>query len=117
MKDSTLMKISFCCSLLGILLILFITENATIKSYKISEIRLQDIDKLVSISGEITRITDTPSILLTDINDETGSITVVIFKDANLTLERYQEVVIEGKVTEYEGKIEIQAETIRKKLI
>ncbi len=117
MKDKTLLKIAFSCSLLGIILILFITENIEIKKSDILEITNDKLDKMVAISGKITRLTDTPDVLIMDIEDDTGEIVTVAFKEGEVNLKQGDQVKVEGKVTEYQGELEVQAETIRKQII
>ena len=83
MKDNTLLKISLCCTLLGILLILFIVEISEIPESNISNLTTADLGKKVSVSGEIARVTETPGLLILDLVDSTGKITVIIFKEDN----------------------------------
>jgi len=118
MKDTTLLKISLCCSLLGILVILFITENIELPESNISNITREDLEKTVSISGRINYITETPGLLIITLEDNTGNITAIVFKEENITLEKGQIITLEGEVIEYKGQLEIQAELIKtKKLI
>jgi RecJ-like exonuclease len=118
MKDETLLKISLCCSLVGILIILFIVENSEIPESNIANITKENLEQTVSISGQITRITETPGLLILNLKDGTGEITAIIFKEDNLTLQKNQIITIEGKIIEYDGKLEIQADLLKtKKLI
>jgi len=118
MKDSTLLKISLCCSLLGILIILFIVENIEIPESNISNITKADLEKTVLISGRINYITETPGLFIIMLGDQTGNITAIVFKEENISLEKGQIIQVEGQVIEYQNKLEIQAELIKiKKLI
>jgi RecJ-like exonuclease len=118
MKDSTLLKIALCCSLLGILVILFIVENTEIPKSNISNITKEDLEKTVSITGRINYITETPGLLIITLGDQTGNITAIIFKEENISLTKGQIITLEGQVIEYMNKLEIQAELIKiKKLI
>ena len=113
MKDSTLLKISLCCSLLGILIILFIVENLEIPESNIGNITQEDWEKTVAVSGEIKYITETPGLLIITLGDNTGNITVIAFKEENVSLEKGQIITIEGQVIEYKDQLEIQAELIK----
>ena len=113
MKDETLLKISFCCSLLGILIILFITENLEIPESNIANITKEDLDKTVSVSGKIGYITETPGLLIINLQDKTGNITAIVFKEENITLEKNQIITIEGRVIEYKDQLEIQADLLK----
>ena len=113
MKDNTLLKISLCCTLLGILVILFIVENSEIPESNISNLTKDNLGTTVSVSGKITRITETPGLLILDLSDSTGKITAIIFKEGNMTLQKNQIVTREGKLIEYEDKLEIQANILK----
>jgi len=118
MKDETLLKISLCCTLLGILVILFIVENSEIPESNIGNITKDNLEQTVSVSGQITRITETPGLLILNLKDNTGEITAIIFKEDNLTLQKNEIITIEGKIIEYNGELEIQADLLKtKKLI
>lgn len=113
MKDEKLLKISFCCSLLGILIILFITENLEVPESNIVNITKENLDETLSVSGKISYITETPGLLIINLQDNTGNITAIIFKEENISLEKNQIVTIEGKVIEYKGQLEIQADLLK----
>ncbi|MBT3408471.1 exodeoxyribonuclease VII large subunit [Candidatus Woesearchaeota archaeon] len=115
MKDDTLLKISLCCALTGILIILFIVENSEIPESNIANLTKANLDQTVSVSGQITRIVETPGLLIINLKDSTGEITAIIFKENNLTLRKNQIVTIEGTLIEYEGKLEIQSDLLKMK--
>lgn len=118
MKDTTLLRIAFCCSLFGILVILFIVENIEIPNSNIGNITKEDLEKTVSISGKINYITETPGLLIIKVGDKTGNITAIVFKEENTSLEKGQIITLEGRVIEYKDELEIQAELIKiKKMI
>ena len=78
-----------------------------------SNITKDYLDKEVNIIGEVTNIRETPGLYIITLQDKTDSIPVVIFKEENLNLTRYQYLDISGKVVEYKNQLEVQAEVIK----
>lgn len=112
MNEKDLFKISLLCSLVGILILLIISERIEAPSIKISEINKELIEKQVKISGNITSITQKPGILIFNVKDETGQIKVITFGE-EVKLERNLAVEIEGIIKEYQGALEIEAKQIK----
>ena len=113
MNDRLTFKITLTISLLGIL-VLFMLPKPVSPLKQISEITEQEIDNSVRIIGQVIKIKDLPGIALLNIKDKTGEITVIIFKEEELKIKQNDFLEIEGKITEYKGEIEIQAERIIK---
>jgi len=86
MKEENLLKISLICSLFGILIILFIAENTNLPNSNIANLTKNQIDTKVSVSGSVNYITETPGLIILNVGDNTGNITVIIFKEDNLTI-------------------------------
>tara|TARA_B100001971_G_C17764731_1_gene321931 strand:+ start:186 stop:527 length:342 start_codon:yes stop_codon:yes gene_type:complete len=113
MKESTLLKISLSCSLIGVFIVLLMSENLELKTTKINSITKKNIDQMVKINGVITSVKDLPGILLLNIDD--GSvIKVIVFKEEELNLATGEIVEIEGIVKEYKNELEIEASLIKK---
>ena len=129
MDENLLLKISLIFSILGVFTILFISESTTLPITKISDIAEDKIDQKIKINGKITNVVDTPEIIIANIKDETGTITVIIFKNnetkifplnlfqthENIPLKNYQIVEIEGTIMSYQGNLEISADEIKSK--
>jgi RecJ-like exonuclease len=113
MNEKTLLKISLIFSILGILLILFISENTSIDLSNISEITKENIDEKVRIQGIVTNIVETESLTILNVKDNTGKITIIIF-EIGIGLQKDQRVEIIGSVTDYEDQLEIMADQIKK---
>ena len=107
MEEENLLKVSLICSLTGILVLLLISESIEIKEYKIKDINRKLLNKDIKIKGTITRITETPGLLIFEVNDQTGTLTVIAFKEEPINITKDQKVEIEGKVQEYKNKLEI----------
>ena len=108
-------KTSLTISLLGILILLIYTENITLPTKNIQNITNKDVDKQIKIIGQVTRLTDLPGLMILDIKDNTEQITVVVFKEEKLNINKNDFLEIQGKVAEYRGELEIIAEKIIKR--
>ncbi len=113
MEEKTLFNIALICALLGVLIILFVSESKNISDSNIADISSKDLDKEVKIKGYVILSRNLPGILILNIKDNTGNITVVAFKeDKDISINTSQVVEIIGTVKEYEGSLEIEASTI-----
>lgn len=113
MNDSSLFKLSLICSLIGIFILIIISERIDISQSNISNITKNDIDKTVKIKGYITRLTETPGLYIMNIKDSTAEITTIVFKEDKINITRGSLVEVEGKVKEYNEILEINAELIK----
>jgi len=114
MDENFLLKISLIFSLLGILAILYISETTTIDLSEISQLTKGDLDKKVRVNGIINSIGESPGLIIVNIEDENSKITIIAFKEnSNTTLEKNQNVEVLGTLTEYNGELEIIADTIK----
>jgi RecJ-like exonuclease len=114
-KDETLLKLSLAAAILGILGIFVFGSQAEQTTYAIYQ--LDDLQgSSVKITGMITSVQATKSgHTLLQVSDQTGQITVAIFKDSGIDatlLKQGQTVEVEGRVSEYEGKTEVIADSI-----
>lgn len=106
-----LLAVAIMCSLVGILIIIFVGEHTELDFIDISNINKGMIDKKVRIKGEIKSISQTEEVTFLDVIDNTGEMKIIVFE--NITLEKESRVEIEGKVDEYMGDLEIIAELIK----
>ena len=113
MENSTLFKISIICSLIGIFIILIVSEKLDISQSNIGSINKSMLDQKVKIKGYVSSAIETPGLYIININDETGNITAIVFKEVQINLTKGSIIEIEGKVVEYKDKLEINADLIR----
>jgi len=113
LKESDLFKIALICSLVGIFLILFIVQKYEVPNFDISEIDKSMINDMVSVKGKINMLTETPGLYIINLEDSTGEITVVVFKEDELDLVVGEILDVEGEVTEYKNDVEIIAKQIK----
>lgn len=113
MDEKNLLKVALICSIIGIFIIFIFADNLEPSLINISEISSSLIDQSVTVQGKIVSIKSSPSILIFDVKDDTGSIKVVAFDEKNSDLNKDQLVEILGIVKEYKGFLEIEARKIK----
>ncbi|MBI2558154.1 hypothetical protein HYW20_02420 [Candidatus Woesearchaeota archaeon] len=112
MKETTLLKIALICSLVGLVLLYFISTKIEVKDYK-PNILNKNVGDDVKLTGKVSKITDRGDVVFIEV-DQQSPINVVLFTDNdNLKLSNGDNVEVIGKVQEYNGKNEIIAEKIR----
>jgi len=122
MKEKSLLKISLICSITGIMLLFFISESAEIGQESIGDI-VNDIDfsgigRDVKIKGIVSKIADYEKSFLIEIVDrDDNRLNIVLFKkgaDETIQLENDDSIEVIGEIDEYNGKIQIIGNEIRK---
>lgn len=113
MDEKTLFKVSLIITLIGILILLAVSESIEVNESKISLISKKDIDKAVRLKGKITYIKETPGLFIFNLEDSSGKIKVIAFKQESFQLEKNSIVEIEGVVKEYNNELEVQADRIK----
>lgn len=112
MKESIILKIALICSLVGLVVLYFISSKIEIKDYKPPSLS-KNIGEDVRLDGVVTKITDRGSVVFIDVIHQ-SPITVVLFSDDdNLKLKNGDNIEVVGEVQEYNGREEIIAEKIR----
>ena len=112
MKENTLLKLALICSLVGLILLYFISTKIDIKDYKPSILN-KNIGEDVRLLGSITKISDKGNVVFIEVNQQ-SPITVVLFTDDNNSkLNKGDNIDVIGEVQEYNGKNEIIAQKIR----
>lgn len=113
MNDNQLLKLSLICSLIGVFILIILSERIDISQSNIANITKDNVDKTVKIKGYITSFTETPGLYIMNIKDTTASITAIVFKEDQLNITKGSLVEVEGKVKEYNDILEINAELIK----
>jgi DNA/RNA endonuclease YhcR with UshA esterase domain len=116
--DDKLLKIALVTSLIGLIGLILFTPSIEVKKVKIEDISRAMIDEEVSIDcvvSEVKSSSSGSSYFLT-INDGTGQMPLIIFESQiaqmqsnSLEIEDFKDkkVNVIGKVTEYNGQLEI----------
>ena len=116
MKTRILLKLSLIISLIGIFLVLFLSNNLEPSVSNISSITSKELDNYIKIKGSIVYtqeifLNDSAYLEILTIKDDSGSIESVFRK--RVALHVNQQVEILGKVSEYRGIIQIEASKIK----
>lgn len=106
-------KIAAIIAIIGIFIILMIGETAEIPKLQIKDINQDLLNKEIKVIATTTKIKNTPNVLIADIQDSTGEITMVAYKEEKIYLEKQEKIEVIGKVIDYKGRLEIQALQIR----
>lgn len=106
----SLTKLAFLTAVLGISLLLFLSNSLEPRLVRISDINDNLLEQHVKIQGNITSFKTYGNLAVFSLEDEGGNIPIVAYNlKGNLT----GRVEIVGKVKEYKGKLEVEASKIR----
>jgi len=111
-----LLKISIVIAIIGIVALFFIIMYSTEESIKISDLKIGQIER---ITGTVTSVyISKDDHVFLKVADNTGEISVVVFKGSNIDeayeLEVGDEISVLGRVEEYKKKLEIIAKEAKK---
>jgi|SRR3989344_1484710 len=109
-----LSKLCIISMVLGITLLILVSDKIDIPSSTISSISKEDVNKGIKIKGIVTKVINKENINILEIKDNSSSIKVVLFDSEGYIIEKNSFVEVYGKVSLYEGNLEIIAETIKK---
>ena len=112
MKETTLLKIALICSLVGLVILYFISAKIEIKDYKPSKMN-ENVGDDVKLNGVITKISDKGNGAFIEVKQEYPVSVVLFTENNNFNLKNGDKVEIIGKVHEYNNKNEIIAQKIR----
>ena len=113
MQDKTLLKISVICSLIGIIVLFLIADNLSLSTTEISKIQQSELGKQVKIKGKIESLSETDNLMFLTVGQEKiETVSVVLFKDSDIALEKGDNIELTGTLEDYEGKREILANRI-----
>lgn len=113
MDEKRLSKIALLCSLTGILLLLVIAERQDLSTSSIASITNETLNQPVLIKGKITSIKETPAVAIAQVQDTTGSITVIMFRKENMVMQKGDLVEVEGVIKEFNDKLEIETKVVK----
>ena len=112
MKETTLLKIALICSLVGLVILYFISGKIEIRDYKPNQLAKNAGDD-VKLNGIITKISDKGNIIFIEVKQEYPVNVVLFTENNNLNLKNGDKVEIIGKIQEYDSKNEIIAQKVR----
>jgi len=106
MEEKSLLRLALICSLVGIIVLFFISESMEIKEKNINEINKDNVGEDIKIKGIVSKSTDKGKIILLDII-QPETITIVLFKDHDFNISTGTKVEITGEIDEFNGQLEI----------
>jgi len=112
MKNQTILKITIIITILGIIVLLFLMNIITPTQIKIKDIDDNSLNQKVEVVGLIQAIKTykTSNFQVITINDSTGKIDITLDRIVNVTINK--KITVIGKVTEYKGNLQVQADKI-----
>jgi RecJ-like exonuclease len=113
MNERTLLLISLTGALVGLLILFYISEKIQLPISEISSITRSQLDQNVKVQGYVTYFKETKGLYIFKVKDSTGEIQAILFKDQPVNLAKNDYIELEGSITEYQGKLEIQGENLR----
>jgi len=109
-----IIKLSLAISLLGIIILLILTNTLEPNLKSIGEITTKDLNKKTKVQGTIINIRsfEESNFQIISIRDSTGKIDITTNKI--LELKNNQIIIVTGRVTDYKQDLQIEAEKIIK---
>ena len=106
------LKTTLSISLIGILLLLFLSEFISPNLTNISDINNKLLNRKTQVQGQIFNIRtfEDSNFQIISIKDSTGKIDIILNNPINIT--KNQNITVIGKVTEYNQTLQIQADKI-----
>ncbi len=111
MDEPFLLKIALCVSVIGIVILYFISSQIEINDTTIEKITSGKSEEMVSVTGIIKEIKSTGQVTFITLSQE-QEVEVVVFS-GNTTLFPGDAIKVIGKTKEYKGKKEILADSIK----
>jgi len=111
MEDSTLKKLAFIWTVVGLFLLLLFAEVSAPKEISISKVD-SHLGEDVHITGLVTSVAYYDTVNFFDVSDGTSTIKVVSFEKPTVNLTEGDSIGISGRVKIYKGELEIVADEI-----
>lgn len=114
MDESILLRIALLCGVAGVIGLYFVSENTGIDEVSINKINNEDVGSAVMVRGAVQKVADFEKTMIIDVSDEYGkTVSVLLFKDGKIRIDKGSIVEITGKVENYKGKIELIGEEVK----
>ncbi|MBD3355273.1 hypothetical protein GF361_04780 [Candidatus Woesearchaeota archaeon] len=115
MKEKNLFRLALICSVIGLTILFFISENIETKEIDVGKITDSDTGKEVRVIGKVERLTNTEKVMFLEIAQEKiENIDVILFKEEkNINLKKGDYIELLGEIDEYEGEYNIIANAVK----
>lgn len=111
MNPKTLERLAFGVSLIGILILIIVSDSMKTEMY--TEINSSLLEKIVNVEGKVSNLIEMDEFFLFDLILKNDKVKVIGFKDGYLDIYENDFVIVNGKVIEYKGELEIEANVIK----
>lgn len=112
MNEKDILRISMIVCAIGIVGILFAQATMDVKLKDVGAITKSDMDNYVRINGVISNFFSSEKVISFNLEDRTGSVMVVLFNNKEKINKEIKKAEVIGKVSFYNGKLEIIADSI-----
>lgn len=110
MKERNLKILALAGGILGVVVLMVISDNIEVDTKAISKITAADLENGVRVEGVVQKVNSMGGVTMIEVS-QPQDIKVLVFGSADL--KRGDHVDVKGKVEEYEGEYEIIADVIR----
>ena len=111
MNDKLLLKIALIIAIVGIIALVILVEVYKVDQPIIGNIGPAYIGKDVQITGTVKSVEDRGKFMIISV-EQPKTISVFVFKDKNISIEKGATVAITGEIKEYASNYEIVADSI-----
>jgi len=108
-----LTKLCIISSIIGIILLIVISNKLDIPTSTISSISKESINKQIKVKGTVKNIIDKENLIMLNLKDKSSQIKVVLFNTNKPNIKKNSFVEISGKVSLYEDEFEIIADSVK----
>lgn len=111
--SNILTKLCILSTLIGITLLIIISDKLDIPTSTISSLSKEDINKQIKVKGIANSIVNKKSIIILNLKDASSSIKVVLFNPKESKIKKNSVLEVNGKISLYEDELEIIADSVR----
>jgi RecJ-like exonuclease len=108
-----LLKWAFLTAIIGILALLWLSSHLEPNLGSISEISTKNLGSWIKVQGQIESIKQTETLAIIKIADENNNTINIIAQMQNSAFQKDSKIEVIGKITEYNGMLEIEASKIK----
>jgi len=108
-----LFKWAFITAIIGIFVLLWLSSHLEPNLGSISEISKNDLGSWIKVRGQIENIRQTETLAIIKLADENNNTITIIAQMQNSAFQKDSIIEVIGKITEYNGMLEIEASKIK----
>ena len=107
---SLITKLTLSVSLIGVVVLLILTNTIQIQEINIQDINLNHLNKKLTTEGIITKTNNYENFQILTITKDSYSIEILLDKKTNLTNEN---IKVTGRLEKYKDRLQIRADEIK----